>query len=93
MWNSVLLSKFAMRLKILMYLNNEDNASMAEVLGCTAGRISLLRCCGTRPTDREVQVLAEHYNVSEKFLIGDTSLALMSIDRVGNQAIVFKERL
>lgn len=91
MWNSVLLSKFAMRLKILMYLSNETNATLAEILGCNTSRVSLLRCCGTRPTDREVQVLAEHYNVTEKFMIGDTALALMSIDRVGNQSIVFRE--
>ena len=91
MWNSVLLSKFAMRLKILMYLSNETNATLAEILGCNTSRVSLLRCCGTRPTDREVQVLAEHYNVTEKFMVGDTALALMSIDRVGNQSIVFRE--
>lgn len=91
MWNSVLLTKFAMRLKILMYLSNETNATLAEILGCNTSRVSLLRCCGTRPTDREVQVLAEHYNVTEKFMVGDTALALMSIDRVGNQSIVFRE--
>ena len=91
MWNSVLLSKFAMRLKILMYLSNETNATLAEILGCNTSRVSLLRCCGTRPTDREVQVLAEHYNVTEKFMVGDTALALMSIDRVGNPSIVFRE--
>lgn len=91
MWNSILLSKFAMRLKILMYLNGEDNAALAEVLGCSAGRISLLRCCSTRPTDLEVQILAEHYNVSEKFIMGDTTIALLSIDRGGNQAIVYRE--
>lgn len=74
-----------------MYLSNETNATLAEILGCNTSRVSLLRCCGTRPTDREVQVLAEHYNVTEKFMIGDTALALMSIDRVGNQSIVFRE--
>ena len=80
-----------MRLKILMYLNNEDNTALAEVLGCNIGRISLLRCCSTRPTDREVQILAEHYDVSEKFIMGDTMIALLSIDRGGNQAIVYRE--
>ena len=74
-----------------MYLSNETNATLAEILGCNTSRVSLLRCCGTRPTDREVQVLAEHYNVTEKFMVGDTALALMSIDRVGNQSIVFRE--
>lgn len=93
MWNAVLLSKFAMRLKILMYLNGEDNTQLAEVLGCNASRVSLLRCCGTRPTNTEIVKLSEHYSITEDFLSGGGSFVLISEDNMGNQNLIFREVL
>lgn len=82
-----------MRLKILMYLNGEDNAMLAKVLGCKADRVSLLRCCGTRPTKDEMAILSAHYRVTEDFMSGDGSMLILSEDRIGNQNMVFREVL
>ena len=93
MWNPVLVTKFSMRLKIMMYLHNEDNTSVAKLLGCTADRVSSLRCSGARPTENEVEILAKHYNVPDSFILGESQIRIITQDQFGHQNIVYSEDL
>ena len=91
--NPIQQSKFACRLKILMYIYGENNAMIAKTIGCKIERISNFRCCASRPTEREIIALAEHYNVPVNFMLGDSKLILLTEDRCGNQSLIYKEMI
>lgn len=91
MWNNIALEKFASRLKILMFLRKEDRHELSKVLGCTALRISNFRSCASRPTEKELKAMAEHYDVPLNFMMGDSKLMLITEDRDGNQSLVYKD--
>lgn len=90
-WNYIALERFSFRLKILMYLHNEDNKSLAKLLNCKLVRISNFRSCAAAPKDNEVKILAEHYNVPINFMCGDSTLMLITEDRGGNRNLIYKD--
>lgn len=91
MWNNILQEKFAYRLKLLMMMHLESNEDVAKVVGCKTVRISNFRSCASRPTDKEIKALAEHYNVPASFMMGDSRLLIITEDRGGNQHLVYRE--
>jgi hypothetical protein len=90
-WNCILQEKFAYRLKLLMMMHKDSNDTVAKWLGCSRERISNLRCCASKPTDKEVEVIAAHYDVPVSFMSGDSKLILITEDRGGNQQLIYKE--
>lgn len=89
--NSIQQGKFASRLKLFMIIRGEDNTTVANAIGCKVERISNFRCCASRPTEKELAALAEHYNVPVSFMSGDSKLILLTEDRGGNQTLIYKE--
>lgn len=89
--NAVALCKFSVRLKLLMMLSGEENKHIVDVLGCKNARVTNLRCAATKPTDKELMLLAEHFDVPVSFLEGTSRMIINAEDNKGQLSRVFTD--
>ena len=89
--NAVALCKFSVRLKLLMLLTGEENKHIVDVLGCKNARVTNLRCAATKPTDKELMLLAEHFDVPVEFLDGTSRMIINAANKTGQVSQVFAD--